>query len=106
MIRILPLGSENNKSQGGEKVKKYRVAVETGLSNIEETLKDEGYDVVDADEFGSNVDAFVITGLDEDLMGISSTLTDGIVIDASGRDPEEVVYELERNLRKREKKER
>lgn len=84
-------------------MKKYKVAVESGLSHIEETLKDEGYDVVDADEFGPNVDAFVITGLDEDLMGISSTLTDGIVIDASGKDPEEVVYELERNLRKKEK---
>ena len=76
--------------------------MEAGLSNIEEALKDEGYQVVDLDDSGSNVDAIVLTGMDEDLMGISTTITDGVVVDASGRDPEEIIYELEGLLQKRE----
>ena len=66
-------------------------------------LKDEGYQVVDLDDSGSKVDAFVITGMDEDIMGISTTITDGVVVDASGRDPEEILYELEGHLQSREK---
>jgi hypothetical protein len=96
------LVAEIIEAKGGEKLKKYKIAVEAGLSNIEEALKDEGYQVVDLDDSGSNVDAIVLTGMDEDLMGISTTITDGVVVDASGRDPEEIIYELEGRLQKRE----
>lgn len=80
---------------------KYRIMVEDGLSQIEAALRQEGYEVVDPED-GSNVDAMVITGMDENLMGITDTLTTGVVIDASGLDANEVLNELERRLSKQE----
>ncbi|HEY8345611.1 MAG TPA: YkuS family protein [Bacillota bacterium] len=79
---------------------KYRIAVENGLSQIETALRQEGYQVVDPEEVGSNVDAVVMTGMDENLMGITDTLTTGVVIDASGLNANEVLAELERRLPK------
>ncbi|HEY8391507.1 MAG TPA: YkuS family protein [Capillibacterium sp.] len=81
---------------------KYRIAVEDGLSQIEAALRQEGYQVVDPEEAGANVDAVVVTGMDENLMGITDTLTSGVVIDASGLDADEVLAELERRLPKLE----
>lgn len=83
-------------------VPKYRIAVEDGLSQIEAALLQEGYQVVDPEEAGANVDAVVVTGMDENLMGITDTLTSGVVIDASGLDADEVLAELERRLPKLE----
>jgi len=83
-------------------VPKYRIAVEDGLSQIEAALRQEGYQVVDPEEAGANVDAVVVTGMDENLMGITDTLTSGVVIDASGLDADEVLAELERRLPKLE----
>lgn len=84
-------------------MKRYRIAVEKGLSNIEQMLKEEGYDVGDVDDLGSYADAVIITGMDEDVAGYANILTDGIVVDASGRQPEEVLYEIERNFRLKDK---
>jgi len=84
-------------------VKRYRIAVEKKLSNIEQMLKEEGYDVGDVDDLGSYADAVIITGMDEDVAGYANILTDGIVVDASGRQPEEVLYEIERNFRLKDK---
>lgn len=83
-------------------VPKYRIAVEDGLSQIEAALRQEGYQVVDPEEAGANVDAVVVTGMDENLMGITDTLTSGVVIDASGLDADEVLAELERRLSSQE----
>lgn len=76
----------------------FKIAVEDGLSHIEAALRDEGYQVVDPDEDGTNVDAFVITGMDANIMGMTDTHAPGVVIDASGLDANEVLYELERRL--------
>lgn len=81
---------------------KYKIAVEDGLSHIEDALRDEGYQVVDPEVSGSNVDAYVITGMDENLMGMTDTMTTGVVIDASGLDANEVLFELERRLQRQE----
>jgi len=81
---------------------KYRIAVEDGLTQIEDALRQEGYQVVNPDEDGSDVDAAVISGMDENFMGITDTLTTGVVIDASGLNAYEVLTELERRLSKRE----
>lgn len=86
-------------------MKKYRVAVEDGLTNIEEMLKDEGYEVVDLEEAGPYADAIVITGLDEDIAGYAETISKGIVVDASGRQPEEILYDLEKHFRLQEDEE-
>ena len=51
---------------------------------------------------GAQADAVIITGMNDDLAGYANVLTDGIVIDASGRQPEEILYELEKHLRIRD----
>src|SRR5690554_1515696 len=99
---ILPLRFRDNRAKGGEALAKYRIAVEDGLTQIEAALRQEGYQVVDPDESGSNVDAMVITGMDENLMGITDTLLTGVVIDATDLDANEVLSELERRLPKKE----
>jgi hypothetical protein len=78
---------------------RHTVAVEDGLDNIREMLEDEGYRVVELDEQSKNVDAIVLTGMDEDLMGIADMETEGFVVDASGRQPEEILYDLEKHFR-------
>lgn len=83
-------------------MKKYRIAVEEGLSNIGEMLREEGYDVRELDDVGPQADAVIITGMGEDFAGYTDTLTGGVVIDASGRQPEEILYELEKHLRIRD----
>ncbi len=82
---------------------KPRVAVEENLTPIEEFLSERGYEVeninfTDAEEISSLVDefdAFVVSGLDSNMLGIEDTETDAIIIDASGMTPEEVYDELE-----------
>jgi hypothetical protein len=78
---------------------RHTIAVEDGLDNIREMLEDEGYRVVDLEEQAKNIDAVVLTGMDDDLMGIANMDTEGFVIDASGRQPEEILYDLEKHFR-------
>lgn len=78
---------------------RHTVAVEDGLDNIREFLQDEGYKVVDLDDGVKSADAVVLTGMDDDLMDIADMATDGFVIDASGRQPEEILYDLEKHFR-------
>lgn len=82
-------------------MKKARVAVEDGLSNIKEMLKEEGYNVVSLEESGSKADAVVITGMDKDMAGYSNILTEAFLIDASGRPPEEILDDLDQRFRLR-----
>jgi len=80
--------------------------VEENLTPIEEFLSERGYEVeninfTDAEEISSLVDefdAFVVSGLDSNMLGIEDTETDAIIIDASGMTPEEVYDELEARL--------
>lgn len=69
------------------------------MSNIRSMLKDEGYHIVDMDDNVRNVDAVILTGMDEDLMGMEETMTDGFILDATGRQPEEILYDLEKHFR-------
>lgn len=80
-------------------MKKHMIAVGAGLSNIRNMLVEEGYQVVDIDDNIRNVDAVVLTGMDDDLMGIEAMATDGFVVDATGRHPEEILQDLEDHFR-------
>lgn len=78
---------------------RHTVAVEDGLENIRDILRDEGYRVVDLDDEVKSVEAVVLTGMDDDLMDIADMVTDGFIIDASGRQPDEILYDLEKHFR-------
>lgn len=82
-------------------MKGLRVAIEDGLSSVEEMLKEEGYDVSSLGESGSEADAVVITGMDKNMAGYADILTNAFLIDASGRSPKEILDDLERHFRLR-----
>ncbi|HEX3048454.1 MAG TPA: YkuS family protein [Bacillota bacterium] len=73
-----------------------KVAVESGLSNVSEYLTQQGFDVLEFQHNNeikgemSDVDAVVITGMDENLLGIQDIETSAPVIEASGLTPAEI----------------
>lgn len=69
-----------------------RVAVEEGLSPINKYLQENGYEVVglNASAQLDDYDCCVISGVDENVMGMQDIVTNVPVIDARGMSPEEV----------------
>jgi uncharacterized protein YvpB len=87
---------------GGEKMKK--VAIEQNLTPISKYLTEKGY-IVQSINFNnetiktnSNFDAYVVTGMDSNFLGMHDTSSRAVVIDASGLSPEQVYQELEIRL--------
>ncbi|RUL55553.1 MULTISPECIES: YkuS family protein [Lysinibacillus] len=76
------------------------IGVEQSLSNVEAALKAKGYEVIQLrnEEDAKNCAACVITGQDENIMGISDTVTSGPVINASGLSADEVCQRVENML--------
>ncbi len=71
------------------------VAVEEGLTPITLLLKREGYTVVGLeDERWKNAQAVVVSGMDSDFLNMQDGTTDSNVIDAAGKTPEEVLYQI------------
>lgn len=76
------------------------IGVEQSLTNVEDALKAKGYEVIQLrnEEDAKNCAACVITGQDENVMGISDIVTSGSVINASGLSADEVVDRVEKLL--------
>ena len=78
-----------------------KIAVEPSLTNVSEALREKGYDVVDLKQTvsaNSDCSAYVVTGLDSNMMGIQDASTTAPVIEASGLSAEEVCQEVEQKL--------
>ncbi|ULT55257.1 YkuS family protein [Neobacillus drentensis] len=77
-----------------------KVGVEQSLTNIQQVLKEKGYDVVELkqESDAQNCDCCVVTGLDSNVMGMSDTFTKGSVIDANGMSADEVCRQVESRL--------
>jgi len=74
---------------------KKRVAVEDSLTPVWNELEDEGFEPVALDEADlDEVDAVVLSGEHDDIMGIETTETGAPVIVAEGLTPREVVQRL------------
>lgn len=72
-----------------------KVAVDRGLPReLEELLEREGYQVVGPYR-GQDVDAIVTTGMDENFLSIQDIRDTALVIDASGKTPEEILRRIE-----------
>jgi hypothetical protein len=83
---------------------KQIIAVESELTPVKEFLSSKGYQV-ESVHFGEIIknkthkyDAFVVTGMEENFLGINDTITKAIVLDASGMSPEQVYQELQLRL--------
>lgn len=78
------------------------MAVEDSLTPVWHELEDEGFDPVPLDDADlENVWAVVVSGQDDDVMGIETTETEAPVIVAEGLSPREVVQRLRRLERDR-----
>lgn len=79
---------------------KRRIAVESNLSPIKEYLSKKGYIVEDVDihEQSANpdntYDAYVVSGMNSNFLGIQNTQTKSIVINAEGLSPDKVYNQL------------
>lgn len=74
-----------------------KIGVEQSLTNVQQALRQKGYDVVELKQESDAQDCAccVVTGLDSNVMGMQDTLTKGSVIDADGMSADEVVREIE-----------
>lgn len=77
-----------------------KIAVEAKLTPVKEFLSEKGY-TVDSLDFNQdsskklqNYDAFIITGMNKNFMGITDTDTKAVVIDATGLSADQVYNEL------------
>lgn len=81
-----------------------RIAVQKGLTPVREYLAGHGYDVetVDFDAFSrsqeEDYDAIIVTGMNNDFLGMQDTATNAPVIDATGMTPEEVHEQIQRSF--------
>lgn len=67
------------------------VAVDNELSNVKEALQRAGYQVVDVENAPSDCLAVVVTGMDENVMNMSDRAIRAHMIDAAGKDADEIV---------------
>ncbi len=77
-----------------------KIGVEQSLTDVQEALQSRGYDVVQLkqENDAQGCDCCVITGQDENVMGIQNVVTQGSVINASGLTAEEVCQRVENKL--------
>lgn len=71
-----------------------KVAVEQGLSDVNQALQSSGFEVVGMDSAG-NCSACVISGQDQNMMGVADTYTQAAVINANGLTADEVVRQVQ-----------
>jgi hypothetical protein len=78
-----------------------KVGVEQSLTDVQNALADKGYDVVPMKNEGDakGCDCCVISGQDENVMGIQNVATNGPVIDARGMNAEEICKQVESRVR-------
>jgi Uncharacterised protein family (UPF0180). len=74
------------------------VAIEDGIMGLKPHIENEGYQVIRMKE-GQTADAYIISGLDENVTGDMTRVGDGFLINAKGRQPEEIIYDLQKHFR-------
>ncbi|TCP30542.1 uncharacterized protein UPF0180 [Scopulibacillus darangshiensis] len=78
-----------------------KIAVEQSLTNVKEALEGKGYQVIPLKTHNDaqGCDCCVITGGDENVMGIQNVVTQGPVIDARGLNANQVCEAVDSQLR-------
>jgi hypothetical protein len=77
-----------------------RIGVEQSLSAVQEALQSKGYDVkqLQQEQDAADCDCCVITGQDENVMGIQNTMTQGSVINAHGMSADAVCQQIDQRF--------
>ncbi|WP_243385372.1 YkuS family protein [Bacillus kexueae] len=78
-----------------------KIGVEETLSDVTSLLQQKGYDVVPLknEEDAKGCECCVISGQDENVMGMQNAATSGPVINASGMTAEEVCQQIENRVK-------
>ena len=81
-----------------------KIAVQKGLNPIKDYLSDEGYTVKEFDNRKKNAghfldryDAVIVTGENQNIMGVDETISSTPIIDATGMTGEEVKKQIEKS---------
>lgn len=74
------------------------IAVADTLSDYRDMLEEHGYQVVGLEEGLDIADAVVVSGIDMDQSGVSAITTEAPVFDVTGKNPEEVLRDIEEHL--------
>jgi hypothetical protein len=74
-----------------------KIGIEQNLSDIRSALQQKGYELVELknQEDAAGCDCCVISGQDQNVMGVMDTGTKGSVISAHGRTADEVCQEID-----------
>ncbi|ANC76705.1 hypothetical protein ABID52_002491 [Fictibacillus halophilus] len=77
-----------------------RIGVEQSLSNVSDALRSKGHDVVELrqEQDANGCDCCVISGQDQNVMGIQNAVTQGSVLNAHGMSADEVCQAVESRL--------
>ncbi|OIJ13322.1 hypothetical protein BKP45_15640 [Anaerobacillus alkalidiazotrophicus] len=77
-----------------------KIGVEQSLTAVQEALQAKGYDVIQLkqENDAAGCDCCVITGQDQNMMGIQNVITQGSVINAHGLSADEVCQQVESKL--------
>lgn len=74
-----------------------KIGVEETLTDVQQALSEKGYDVITLrnEQDATGCDCCIISGQDENVMGIQTMVTNGPVIDARGMSADDVCREVE-----------
>lgn len=80
-------------------MQKGLVAVATELGNVRTALEREGFTVVDLEGTDlKDVNAVIVSGVSDDVMGIQDTETNAPVITADGRAADEILSDVKHRI--------
>ncbi|WLD94983.1 YkuS family protein [Alkalihalobacillus sp. AL-G] len=74
-----------------------RIGIEQSLTDVQEALQSKGYDVkqLQQEQDANDCDCCVITGQDQNVMGVQNVATQGSVINAHGLSAEEICQKVD-----------
>ncbi|WP_408010803.1 YkuS family protein [Pseudalkalibacillus sp. A8] len=77
-----------------------RIGVEQSLTDVQEALQSKGYEVkqLQQEQDAEDCDCCVITGQDQNVMGIQNTVTQGSVINAHGYTADEICQQVDQRF--------
>lgn len=74
------------------------VAVEDGLTDVKQALENAGFKTVNLSQNITNPVAVVVTGIDENFLGMQTVTNEVPVIDCRALTAEQVVEEVQRRI--------
>ncbi|MBU9720520.1 MULTISPECIES: YkuS family protein [Bacillaceae] len=77
-----------------------KIGVEQSLTDVQQALEAKGHQVVQLqqEQDAADCDCCVITGQDENMMGIQDTITQGSVISAQGLNADQICEQVESKI--------